>query len=297
MPSEYPKPPLFVAFNSFSRERSGRFTNHSPPEEPFPQRAIANSSGPRSACAPRSIPRGFRISKSSRQSHVNIAETGGRRKDVRRRNHCRIPRLFERIRRTRVSPFLCSRTPRNKPRKSHRRHAYATGTRTARPHVDPFTRFSARQHRSSAIPGNGQSTNPLHRRTPTIYVSEEQQPESYFRNPDLPHLLNQRAGMISDFRVRDPETARNIAIGLESILFTGAPSGSTTPKSMNSDAIAASVGVNLLVSTPVHRETVPIPTLTEEQTRQAFSVVPPTTGSLNAGRAEIADIRPSCVPR
>ena len=79
--------------------------------------------------------------------------------------------------------------------------------------------------------------------------------------------------MLSHFRVRDPETARNIAIVLESILFTRGTSGSTTPTSMNSDAIAASVGFDL-VRTPVHRETVPIPTLTEEQTRQAFSVVP-----------------------
>ena len=109
---------------------------------------------------------------------------------------------------------------------------------------------------------------PSHRRTPTMYLSQEQQPEPYFRNPDLPHLLNHRAGMLSDFRVRDPETARNV--GLESILFTGATSGSTTP-TMNSDAIAASIGVELF-RTPVHRETVPIRTLTEEQTRQAFSV-------------------------
>ena len=121
---------------------------------------------------------------------------------------------------------------------------------------------------------------PSHRRTPTIYVSEEQQPEPYFRNSDLPHLLNHRAGMLSDFRVRDPETARNIAIGLESILFPGATSGSTTPTSMNSDAIAASVGVDL-VRTPVHRKTVPIPTLTEEKTRQAFSVVPSDYWQLN----------------
>ena len=62
---------------------------------------------------------------------------------------------------------------------------------------------------------------PPHRQTPTIYVSEEQQPEPYFRNPDLPHLLNHRAGILSDFRVRDPDTARKTAIGLESILFTG----------------------------------------------------------------------------
>ena len=107
---------------------------------------------------------------------------------------------------------------------------------------------------------------PSHRRTPTMYVSEEPQPEPYFRNLDLPHLFDHRAGMLSDFRVRDPETARNVATGLESILFTGATSGSTTPTSMNSDAIAASVGVDL-VKTPVHRETVPIPTLTEEETR------------------------------
>ena len=56
-------------------------------------------------------------------------------------------------------------------------------------------------------------------------------------------------------------------------MFTGATTGSTTPTSMNSDAIASSVGVDL-VTTPVHRETVPRPTLTEEQTRQAFSVIP-----------------------
>ena len=110
--------------------------------------------------------------------------------------------------------------------------------------------------------------------------SEEQPPEPYFRNPDLPHLSNHRAGMLSDFRVRDPETARNTAIGLESILLTGDTSGSTTPTSMISDAIAASVGVDL-VRTPVHRETVPISTLTEEQTRQAFSVIPSDYWQLN----------------
>ena len=49
---------------------------------------------------------------------------------------------------------------------------------------------------------------------------------------------------------------------------------------MNFDAIAASVGVDL-VTTPVHRETVPIATLTEEQTRQAFSVVPSDYWKLN----------------
>ena len=121
---------------------------------------------------------------------------------------------------------------------------------------------------------------PSQRRTPTMYVSEDPQPELYFRNSDLPHLLIHRAGMLSDFRVRDPETARNIAIGFEIILFTGATSGSTTPTSMNSDASAASVGVDL-VSTAVHRETVPIPTQTEEQTRQPFSVVPSDYKQLN----------------
>ena len=80
--------------------------------------------------------------------------------------------------------------------------------------------------------------------------------------------------------MRDLETARNMAIGLESILFTGATSGSTTPTSLKSDAITASVGVDL-VRTPVHRETVPIPTLTEGQTRQAFSVVPSDYWQLN----------------
>ena len=49
---------------------------------------------------------------------------------------------------------------------------------------------------------------------------------------------------------------------------------------MNADAIAASVGVSF-VKTPVHRETVPIPTLTEDQTRQAFSVVPSNYWQLN----------------
>ena len=121
---------------------------------------------------------------------------------------------------------------------------------------------------------------PSQRRAPTMYVSEEEQPEPYFRNPDLPHLLNHRAGMLSDFRVRNPETARNIAIGLESILFTGASSGSTTPTSMRSDVIAASVGVDL-VRAPVHREIVPIPTLTEVQTSRAFSVVPSDYWPLN----------------
>ena len=87
--------------------------------------------------------------------------------------------------------------------------------------------------------------------------------------------------MLSDFRVRDPETARNIAIGLESILFTGATSGSTGPTSKNSDATAASVGVER-VRTPVHSETVPIPTLTEEKTRQSFSVGPPAYWQLNS---------------
>ena len=113
-----------------------------------------------------------------------------------------------------------------------------------------------------------------------MYVSEEPQPEPYFRNPDFPYLLNHRAGMLSDFRVRRHENAPNIAIDFESVLFTGATSGSTSPKSMNSDAIAAFVAVGL-VRTPVHRETVPIPTLTEEPTRQAFSVVPSDYCQLN----------------
>ena len=86
--------------------------------------------------------------------------------------------------------------------------------------------------------------------------------------------------MLSDFRVRDPETARKIVIGLERILFKGATSGWTTPTSMNSDSIAASVGVDL-VRTPVHRETVPIPTPSEEKTQQAFSVVPSDYWQLN----------------
>ena len=49
---------------------------------------------------------------------------------------------------------------------------------------------------------------------------------------------------------------------------------------MNSDAIAASVAFDLF-RTPVHCETVPIPTLTEEQSRQAFYVVPSDYWQLN----------------
>ena len=45
MPSESPKPSPSVAFTSSSREGPGRFTNHSRPEELFPQRAVANSRG------------------------------------------------------------------------------------------------------------------------------------------------------------------------------------------------------------------------------------------------------------
>ena len=112
-----------------------------------------------------------------------------------------------------------------------------------------------------------------HRRPPTLYVSKEQQPEDYFRNSELPYLLNHRAKMIAEFRFRDPETARNIAIRIEIILFAGATSGSATPSSTNPDAIDSSVGVDL-VRTPLQRETVPIPTLTEKQTREAFSVFP-----------------------
>lgn len=113
-----------------------------------------------------------------------------------------------------------------------------------------------------------------------MYWSEEQPPQPYLRNPDLPHLLKRRAGMLSDFRVRDPETARNITIGFESILFIGATSGSTTATSTNLDAIAAPVGVDL-VRTPVHHQTVPIPTLTEEQRRKAPSVFPEDHWQLN----------------
>ena len=121
---------------------------------------------------------------------------------------------------------------------------------------------------------------PSHRRAPPVYVSEEEQPEPYLHNPNLPHIINHRAEILSDFRVRDLETARNIAIGLVSILFTGATSVSTTPASMNSEAIAVSGGVDL-VRTPVHRETVPIPTLTQEQTRKAFSFLPSDYWQLN----------------
>ena len=44
MPSECSKPPQSVAFTSWPGESPGRFTNHSPHEELFPQRAVAKYS-------------------------------------------------------------------------------------------------------------------------------------------------------------------------------------------------------------------------------------------------------------
>ena len=47
VPSESPKPPQSVAYTSSSRERPRRFTNHSLPEELFPQHVVVSSRGPR----------------------------------------------------------------------------------------------------------------------------------------------------------------------------------------------------------------------------------------------------------
>ena len=211
------------------------------------------------------MPAGFRITKSPRKSHVNVVEIGGRRNayadgiiaaphdcsnvfEDHTLVHYYVRGLLETSRDKVIEDMR--RLPEHEQRDltSIRRLAFAEGN-TVRAQSQATTK----------------ARTPSHRRTPTMYVSEEPQPEPYFRNPDLPHLPNHRGGTLSDFRVRDPGNARNIAIGLESILFTGATSGSTTPTSMNSDAIAASVGVDL-VRTLFHRESVPIPTLTEEQT-------------------------------
>ena len=68
----------------------------------------------------------------------------------------------------------------------------------------------------------------------------------------------------------DPE---RIADGLQSILYLGDPGNSvTTPRTMESREIAASVGVDLK-QTPVLRDTTSVPKLTEDEMRNALSVI------------------------
>ena len=89
-------------------------------------------------------------------------------------------------------------------------------------------------------------------------------------------------GFLSDLRNDDPELAERIADGLESILYLGDPGKSvtTTPTTMDSREIAASVGVNL-EDTTVLRDTTSVPKLTEDQMRKAFSVIPTEYWQLN----------------
>ena len=89
-------------------------------------------------------------------------------------------------------------------------------------------------------------------------------------------------GFLSDLRNDDPELAERIADGLESILYLGDPENSvtTTPTTMDSRAIAASVGVDLK-ETPVLRDTTSVPKLIEDQMRKAFSVIPTDYWQLN----------------
>ena len=82
-------------------------------------------------------------------------------------------------------------------------------------------------------------------------------------------------GFLLDLRNDDPELDERIADRLESILYHGDPGNSvtTTPTTMDSREIAASVSVDLK-ETPVLRDTTSVPKLTEDQMRKAFSVLP-----------------------
>ena len=112
-------------------------------------------------------------------------------------------------------------------------------------------------------------------RTQTLYVAPDP-PRNPRRDRTVPHLPgHKRMGFLSDLRNDDPELAERIADGFESILYLGDPGKSvtTTPTTMDSREIAASVGVDL-EDTPVLRDTTSVPKLTEDQMRKAFSVIP-----------------------
>ena len=89
-------------------------------------------------------------------------------------------------------------------------------------------------------------------------------------------------GFLSDVRNDGPELAGRIADGLESILYLGDPGNSvtTTPTTLDSREIAASVGVDF-EETPVLRDTTSVPKLTEDQMRKAFSIIPTDYWQLN----------------
>ena len=115
-------------------------------------------------------------------------------------------------------------------------------------------------------------------RTPTLCVTEPP-----MRDRTVPHLPGfERIDMLSDFRNHHPDYAYEIATGLESIPFLGTPgtSTATTPTTTNSPEIATSVGVDLN-KTPVHRDTIRAPQLTDDQMRKAFSVIPNDYWQLN----------------
>ena len=109
-------------------------------------------------------------------------------------------------------------------------------------------------------------------RTQTLYVALEP-PRNPRRDRNVPHLPgHERMGFLSDVRNDDPELTERIADVLESILYLGDPGNSvtTTPTTMDSREIAASVGVDLK-ETLVLRDTASVPKLSEDQTRKAFS--------------------------
>ena len=118
--------------------------------------------------------------------------------------------------------------------------------------------------------------------TQTLYVSPDP-PRNPRRDRKVPYLPgHERMGFLSDLRNEDPELAERIADGLESILYLGDPGNfvTTTPTTMDSREIAASVGVDLK-ETPVLRDTKSMPKRTEDEMRKAFSVIPTDYWQLN----------------
>ena len=119
-------------------------------------------------------------------------------------------------------------------------------------------------------------------RTQTLYVAPDL-PGNPRRDRTIPHLPgHERMGFLSDLRNDDLELAERIAEGFESILYLGdhGKSVTTTPTTMDSREIAASVGVDLK-ETPVLRDTSSVPKLTEDEMLKAFSVIPTDYWQLN----------------
>ena len=110
--------------------------------------------------------------------------------------------------------------------------------------------------------------------TQTLYVAHDP-PRNPRRDRTVPHLPgHERMGFLSDPGNDDPELAERIADGLESILYLGDPGNSVTtiPTTMDSQEIAASVGVDLK-ETPVLRDTTSVQKLTGDEMRKAISVI------------------------